>query len=377
MPPKKDTEIVDDIVIDTGKPFRFQSKAAILTYKHHLNKEEYCKWFNDNIGEVENIVIGHESGDKTHNYLHTHVVFLLKKAADIKNARAFDYTVNNENIHPHVQKFTPKGKILRDYMMYVCKEDPDNAELLEKLKVEKSITIVKGEITKDVWACATLQDAMMLCTKASDATGIRCLWDAKIRSVSLDPEDIPSQDWQKWVIEERKDPPNAAQRRMITWICDVVGGCGKTILARYLAITQPDKWRCAGDLGTVRDAATTVKGWLDSGWTGHGIIVDLPRQVAKHDSRIYLYLEAIKNGIMSAQKYAGSTVIFPKPHLIVFANWEPNYTAISKSMWDSRLLVPCPKTKKIIFKQINIDIAYKKAEKKKENGSDDGSDCED
>ena len=142
---------------------------------------------------------------------------------------------------------------------------------------------------------------MMLCEKPSDATGIRCLWESKVSIIDMDPEDIPSQQWQQLFLKEFEEKPNAKQRRMITWLCDVVGGCGKTILARYLAITEPNKWRCAGDLGTVRDAATTVKGWLDSGWTGHGVIIDLPRQVAKHDSRIYLYLEAIKNGMMSAQ----------------------------------------------------------------------------
>ena len=49
-------------------------------------------------------------------------------------------------------------------------------------------------------------------------------------------------------------------------------------LADYLAITEPQKWFTTGAFGNAKDASQIITNAISSGWNGHGIIIDLPRQ---------------------------------------------------------------------------------------------------
>lgn len=319
--------------------FRFQSSAAILTYKTHLNKEEYKKWFAELVKvPVKQIVLAHETGDSEHDYLHTHVVFSLESPIQTTNARYFDYS-SDEIIHPHIKKFINRGKPLHDALMYVCKEDPENKELLAKLVDESPRELIAGDITKKVWECNTIQEALMLCEKPSDATGIIALFNNKAVNFSIPARQEPKYKWQKSLMDEFSEPCKSSyEDRRVTWIIDPRGASGKTNLARKMTSAFPNQWVYGGDMGTLKDAATIVKGWIASGWTGHGVFINLSRSAKKHESRVYNYIEAVKDGIMCATKYTGGSFIFPIPHVIVCANFEPKYECLSLDRWDIREL---------------------------------------
>lgn len=79
--------------------------------------------------------------------------------------------------------------------------------------------------------------------------------------------------------------------------------------------------------------------------------------------------------MITTQKYSGATVVFNKPHLIVFANWEPKYRMLSESMWDSRKIVLIDPDldnsdySHDNYKTINVNVheAYQRKEAPKKN----------
>ena len=145
----------------------------------------------------------------------------------------------------------------------------------------------------------------------------------------------PQFKWQKELVEELNGP---IDDRKIIWYVDSVGGNGKSTLSKYLTIKEPEKYLCCSDLGNSRDCATVVEGALNNGWEGHGFIVDLTRTAEASRSRIYTYLEQIKNGHLTATKYKGGNCLFNNPHVVVFANWCPEIMTLSEDRWDIRII---------------------------------------
>ena len=62
------------------------------------------------------------------------------------------------------------------------------------------------------------------------------------------------------------------------------------------------------------------------------ILLDIPR--ASKDFINYGAIEQLKNGCLYSGKYEGGDCIFPHPHVICFANEEPDKDMMSKDRWD-------------------------------------------
>ena len=82
--------------------------------------------------------------------------------------------------------------------------------------------------------------------------------------------------------------------------------------------------------------STILQQLLQSGRQPALVVFNFTRQ--QEDHRVYECIEAVKDGLMTAQKYRGQTLIFDSPHVIVFANYLPDTDMMSKDRWDIRLL---------------------------------------
>lgn len=291
--------------------FSFQGCRVMLTYRSHLPKEVFATFIEGNLGFAPKFMrCAHETGDEHHAYDHTHVLLHFGKNFKCQNARRFDY----EGIHPHwkpVKTITHWNNELR----YIAKEDPANADLLTEQR----------SLVDTVWSCATVHDALQRCTKPGDAPGILALYANKPREVPACKE--PSFPWHKVAMELIN---SGTDHRSIHWFVDKVGNTGKSWFTR---------WACLSGLAYaittgcgIKDFATIIRGAIDSGWNERCIIFDLPRQAEGFDS-IYTLLEACVDGVVTATKYAGGTVFFQKPLVIVFSNYEPNRTRMSADRW--------------------------------------------
>ncbi|QMW68669.1 replication-associated protein [Crucivirus-124] len=331
------------------KGFRFQNTAALLTYSTHINKKEYIEWFKTLSKQTPTFIrLAHETGsneNKEEKYEHTHVVFKVSKRIDTINQRFFDYN----NIHPHI-KILKGNKAIDDAKQYIAKEDPENKDLL-----------IEPSIVHGIWAETSIQDALSkFVQKPSDAMGIVSIYNYKKNEVFIDEEDEPNFTWHKEIMEEFKERARYARKRHVTWIYETVGLCQKTDLTRYLMLTQPNAWFSCKDLGNAKDAATIIANAIAGGWTGHGCIIDLPRSASNH-KRIYNYIEEIKDGMVTSQKYSGRTFVFNKPHVLVLANWAPKLfmdgkPTLSFDKWSIRQLTKKTIDGKLDVFQEKIDI---------------------
>ena len=140
----------------------------------------------------------------------------------------------------------------------------------------------------------------------------------------------PTTEWHKEIVELNDIIPN---NRKIMWYYEERGCTGKSAISKYMGVKFGKRWVSAGDMGTSRDAATIISRELSRGWKCHGIIINLPRQCSNH-TRMYEYIENLKDGAMTAQKYEGENIMFDSPHIVVFANFAPVVAHLSLDRWD-------------------------------------------
>lgn len=134
--------------------------------------------------------------------------------------------------------------------------------------------------------------------------------------------------WQKELVEELRGDPD---ERRIIWYYDYEGGAGKTQITRHLLARQHRVLFLSG--GSYKDAAyQIVKAREDP----RIVLVNLPRTAEGKIS--YGTFESAKDGLVQSGKYEGGFRLFPPPHVVIFANFLPDLSALSMDRWDIRHL---------------------------------------
>lgn len=323
--------------------FRLQNKYLLLTYKTHLNKDEYKKHLNTLKWGIKQVEIAHETGDEKCNYNHTHAVIEFDETCVTKNCRMFDVTIDVDGestvIHPNIKRLSGK-KPFNDALHYISKEDPECAHL------RKQKSWVEGALK-----CETDKEALVKYAKGpSDICGILALRATETTSRRYNDswENFEPWGWQlklKDIIDDKNRDP-----RKIAWIFDPVGNSGKTQFGDWCEDTNPKKYCFTSNMGCSRDAATVMDGILKGGWNqdkfgdvGRStLMIDMSRSTEDHVG-FYQVLEEIQNGRMTVVKYKGKKLRFDKPHLVVFANYMPKIEAVSVDRWHIYKIIK-PKT---------------------------------
>lgn len=126
-------------------------------------------------------------------------------------------------------------------------------------------------------------------------------------------------DWQENLLKILLEPPND---RTIYWYWDNTGKTGKTTFAKWLVLNHK--------AGYVSGKANDIKYYCSL--NDHPIyIFDFTRSLEDYVS--YEAIEAIKNGIFFCGKYESTTICRPSPHIICFANFEPDLHKLSQDRW--------------------------------------------
>ncbi len=116
-----------------------------------------------------------------------------------------------------------------------------------------------------------------------------------------------------WVTAE---PDN----RHITWVIDKKGGAGKSMFVNY-CIDNLDA--VAFNNGKESDIAYCYE-------EQSIVLFDLPRAKAHVN---YVTMEDMKNGRLFSGKYESKNKRFNPPHVVVFANWLPDFDKMSLDRW--------------------------------------------
>lgn len=132
-------------------------------------------------------------------------------------------------------------------------------------------------------------------------------------------------EWQTNIINLIKKEPDD---RTIYWYWEPNGCAGKTALAKYICT----KFNAICVSGKSNDCKFAIVAYKKiKGIYPDIIIYNVPR--CNHDYISYEGMESIKDGFFFSGKYESCQAIFNSPHILVFANDEPDYDKVSKDRW--------------------------------------------
>ena len=158
--------------------------------------------------------------------------------------------------------------------------------------------------------------------------------------------------WQKEVILIINQKPND---RIIFWYYEEEGRSGKSALVKFLCF----KYKAITLTGRGIDMKNAIVKYKQA----HGnypqiVLFDIPRSA--EDFINYPGLEEVKNGCFLSTKYECEMVIMNSPHILCFANFEPDYGALSMDRWDIRQINMDPKEKQQIIQKADGHLFIQK-----------------
>lgn len=133
----------------------------------------------------------------------------------------------------------------------------------------------------------------------------------------------PNKKWQLKILDIIHEKPDI---RKVYWFWSEKGGVGKSQFCKYLLVKHHCVFIDEGKKGDIMHCI------MVSDMNNKNIVIfDVPRDNGNKVS--YKSIESIKNGMIFSSKYESGYKIFNSPHLIVFANCEPEYSSLSEDRW--------------------------------------------
>jgi len=326
-------ELITDSLIANLKnldenDFKLAHQKVLLTYRTHINKEAFMAWVGAGMGKPNRVIkpkfirLAHESADPKNPYEHTHILIDFGKRFQSNNCRVFDWL--DGNIHPNI-KLVLTREHFDNAKAYLAKEDPENADL----KVEKA-NFIAG-----ILACNSKIEAFeKFCSKnPNSAMGVSLIFDMKppVRK-SFTLETLFG--WQQMALNVMNS--NDANDRTILWFYSG-GNIGKSKFAKHMKCLNSNStthdWNLMTRTSTGDNIANLMLFNKNAGWTGKGLILDLPRKA--EDMNLYAPMEEIKNGDMTNFKFHAQGVDFEheSPCIMVMANFPPKILCMSVDRW--------------------------------------------
>lgn len=189
-----------------------------------------------------------------------------------------------------------------------------NGRSFERLK--KLFPRIHLEVAENIYACRAY------CSKTETCTG-RHWTNIKKPKVVEDYFTFKPYPWQKEVLELIKTKPD---HRTVNWYWESKGNAGKSSLTRHILL----KYNAIAVSGNARDIKCAIRSFNEEKPL-EIVIIDIPRSSFSNVS--YKAIEEIKNGFFFSGKYDSGQCIFDIPHVIVFANSEPELDMMSLDRW--------------------------------------------
>lgn len=244
-----------------------------------------------------------------------------------ERSRAWCFTFNNYEFCDVAQ--------LTDYfdehdIEYVFQEEMESTPHLQgvlRFKNPRSMLFQRDLSERIHWErCRSWKLSVKYCTKRDTRVGnvYSNIEGLKWRKTIIDPllgKELYS--WQQEVIDIVSKEPD---ERRIYWIWDPVGNTGKSSLCKHLVLRR-------GAIivgGRCRDAEYAIMKILEER-DPEIVCFDIPRSQFNHIS--YAAIESIKNGMFFSSKYESGQCVFNTPHVLVFCNYEPDYSRLSADRW--------------------------------------------
>lgn len=129
--------------------------------------------------------------------------------------------------------------------------------------------------------------------------------------------------WQQGLLDVLKEEPCP---RKIHWMWEREGNVGKSWMTRYLMVSL----NCT----VLTEGKKADMAYIYAKNPTKVVIFDLGRTTEDHLNGIYSLAENLKNGYIVSSKYDSCGIKFKTPHVVVFANFEPDYTKWSADRYN-------------------------------------------
>lgn len=126
--------------------------------------------------------------------------------------------------------------------------------------------------------------------------------------------------WQQQIIDLVDSKPD---RRSVNWIWSILGDVGKSYLTSYLVAAKSAFLVTGGRQTDILYAYNNER----------IVVFDIARAYVDNVDYLYTVMENFKNGMFLNSKFVSGMRVFKVPHVIVFANFEPNYKKLSEDRW--------------------------------------------
>jgi len=174
----------------------------------------------------------------------------------------------------------------------------------------------------------TLEDNVKYCC-TPDETFVAGPWtNCKLpRDRLTGLEDVEWHWWQEMIVEIVNSPVHP---RKLWWFWDEAGGTGKTSMAKELV----DKHGAMYVRGKANDVMYALQQWVAPEKGEPKDLTTIVFDVARMQPVDYTLLETLKDGIAFNGKYKATTIRWDCPHVICFANEEPDAQRLSADRWE-------------------------------------------
>ena len=133
-------------------------------------------------------------------------------------------------------------------------------------------------------------------------------------------------DWQKTIIKKIKEVPDD---RSIYWFWEPEGCRGKTTFQKYIYLNFDNVIVLSGSAHDMKNGIVQYKERM--GVLPKIVLINIPRSKSGFVS--YTGIEEIKDMFFFSGKYEGGMVCGPNPHVLIFANDEPDTHKMSADRW--------------------------------------------
>lgn len=299
------------------KKFRLQNTKIHLTYPDHVDIILFLDFFMKKYLSIELYSVVHEIGSTGHK--HTHALFKFDKIFTSSKSNCFDYM----NLHPNIKPVTSKTHWERTVEYHKKDGKP-----ITNIGVEKK-TDARLDI-EDIWSHPSVSDAILnTCNSVKEVGGIIAAFNCK----PINYGEEPTVNWKPWQQELYDELETTPDDRTVRWYWDPTGCAGKSFFAKHMGMY---KGAFTTSKANAYHVATQIQDTMKKGQTILTVIFNFTRQCEAH--KVYQAIEALKDGMITAEKYHGETMYFPSPHVVIFANYFPDIKTMTIDRWSIRVL---------------------------------------
>jgi len=140
--------------------------------------------------------------------------------------------------------------------------------------------------------------------------------------------------YQSSILELIESEPH---NRKVYWFWEKEGNTGKSTLVKHIYLKKNNKVIFCS--GAKKDIYCSISRHLENQENSVGIIImDIPRTLEEKGVS-YTAIEELKNGLIFSGKYESQALAFNTPHVICFANFEPDYSKLSNDRWSVQEII--------------------------------------